>query len=46
MSKIFTSNNWATRNAVPDPIAILIEIRSSKFVEKYKVNKMPEKKPK
>ena len=30
----------------PDPIAILIDIRSSNFVEKNKVSKIPVKKPK
>ena len=33
-SKIFTSNNCATKKAMPDPIAILTEIKSEKFVEK------------
>ena len=28
LSKILISINWATRNAVPDPNAILIEIKS------------------
>ena len=32
--KILTSINCAIKNAVPDPIAILIEIKSEKFVEK------------
>ena len=32
--------------AVPDPIAILIEIKSEKFVEKNKVNEIPRKNPK
>ena len=27
LSKTCTSINWATKNAVPDPMAILIEIR-------------------
>ena len=44
-SKIFTSNNCATINAVPDPIAILTEIKSVKFVEKKSVNTMPVTKP-
>ena len=34
LSKILTSINCATKNAVPEPIAILIDIRSEKFVEK------------
>ena len=33
LSKIFTSINCAIKKAVPDPIAILIEIKSEKFVE-------------
>ena len=41
LSKIKTSNNCANKNAVPDPIAIRIEIRSEKFVEKNKVNNTP-----
>ena len=32
LSKIWTSSNWATKNAVPEPIAILIDIRSPKLV--------------
>ena len=32
LSKICTSTNWAIKNAVPDPIATLIEIKSEKFV--------------
>ena len=40
-SNIFTSNNWAIINAVPEPIAILTEIKSAKFVEKISVNKIP-----
>ena len=46
LSNICTSNSWATINAVPDPIAILIEIKSEKFVEKKNVNKTPIAKPK
>ena len=34
------------KNAIPDPIAILIEIISVKFVEKNIVNKIPIIKPK
>ena len=41
LSKICTSNNCATMNAVPEPIAIRIEIKSPKFVEKINVNKIP-----
>ena len=46
LSKIWTSSNCATKKAEPEPIAILIDIRSAKFVEKNKVNKIPIKKPK
>ena len=34
LSKIFTSISCAMRNATPDPVAILIEIKFEKFVEK------------
>ena len=30
LSKIWTSSNWAIKKAVPDPIAILNEIKSVK----------------
>ena len=33
LSKILTSISWAIMNAVPEPIAILTEIKSEKFVE-------------
>ena len=33
------------KKATPDPIAILIEIKSEKFVETNKVKKTPIKKP-
>ena len=46
LSKICTSNNCANMNAVPEPIAIRIEIKSPKFVEKINVNKIPIEKPK
>ena len=46
LSNIWTSNNWAIKKAVPDPIAILIDIKSEKFVEKNKVNAIPRAKPK
>ena len=46
LSKTWTSNNCATINAVPDPIAILIEIKSEKFVENISVNNNPIVKPK
>ena len=44
-SKIWTSKFWAIKNAIPDPIAILIEIISLKFVETKRVNKIPIIKP-
>ena len=44
-SKICTSTNWATKKAVPEPIAILIEIKSTKFVEKKSVKNTPRAKP-
>ena len=40
-SKICTSNNWATKKAVPDPIAILTEIKSAKLVENNRVKLIP-----
>ena len=40
------SNNCAVINATPDPIAILIDIRSAKSVENIKVKIIPMKKPK
>ena len=43
--KISISIDWATRKAVPEPIAILIEIRSWKFVETRTVNATPVVKP-
>ena len=43
--KIDTSKFWEIKNAVPDPIAILIEIIFEKFVEKNKVRSKPIKKP-
>ena len=45
LSKTWTSKSCATKNAIPDPIAILIEIRSLKFVEKNSVNDIPSKNP-
>ena len=44
-SKIFISMFCAIRNAVADPIAILTEIISSKFVDIKSVKKIPIKKP-
>ena len=41
LSKIWTSINCAIKKAVQDPIAILIEIRSEKFVEKKSVISTP-----
>ena len=43
--KISISINWAIKKAVPDPIAILIDIMSWKFVETNTVNKIPTIKP-
>ena len=45
ISKILNINNCANKKAVPDPIAILIEIKSLKLVEKYNVKSIPVKKP-
>ena len=45
LSKICTSNNCATINAVPDPMAILTEIKSAKFVENKNVKVIPIIKP-
>ena len=44
--KISISTSCATRKATPDPMAILIDITSSKFVETKRVNKIPNTKPK
>ena len=41
LSKTCTSKSWATKNADPDPIAILIDIKSSKLVEKNNVKLIP-----
>ena len=38
-------SNWATKKAVPEPIAILIEIKSAKFVENKRVKLIPIAKP-
>ena len=46
LSNTKTSILCETIKAVPDPIAILIEIKSEKFVEKNKVNEIPRKNPK
>ena len=46
LSKIWTSSNCATKKAEPEPIAILTDIKSAKFVEKNKVNIIPIEKPK
>ena len=45
LSKIFTSRFCAIKKAVADPIAILIEIMSEKFVETNNVRDIPIKKP-
>ena len=41
LSKTWTSSNWANKNAVPEPIAILIDIKSSKLVENKRVKPTP-----
>ncbi len=46
LSNIWISNSCAVKKAVPEPIAILIEIKSEKFVEKNKVKDNPKMKPK
>ena len=46
LSNIWTSKFWATKNAIPEPRAILIEIKSEKFVEINNVKIMPTMKPK
>ena len=46
LSNTKTSILCETKNAVPDPIAILIEIKSEKFVEKKSVKEIPKKNPK
>ena len=45
ISKIFISRFCAIKNATPEPIAILIEIVSEKFVETNKVKRIPTKNP-
>ena len=45
LSKICTSINCATKKAVPDPIAILTEIKSVKLVENKRVKLTPIAKP-
>ena len=42
-SKTWTSKSCAIKNAVPEPIAILSEIKSLKFLENNKVNATPNK---
>ena len=46
LSKICTSINWAMKKAVPEPIAILIDMKFAKSVEKNIVNPTPIIKPK
>ena len=46
LSKICTSNICATKKAVPEPIAILIDMKSAKSVENNTVNPIPRIKPK
>ena len=45
LSKIWTSSNWATKKADPEPMAILTEIKSEKFVENKSVKLTPIMKP-
>ena len=45
LSNICTSKFWETKNAIPEPIAILIEIMSEKFVETKSVSNIPKIKP-
>ena len=45
LSNIWTSNNCAVKNAVPEPMAILKDIRSAKFVENKRVKVIPIAKP-
>ena len=46
LSNIWTSNNCGVKNAIPDPIAIRIDIRSAKSVENKTVKPIPSTKPK
>ena len=46
LSKIWTSNICAVKNAIPEPNAILKDIKSAKSVENRKVKPIPIKKPK
>ena len=46
LSNTWTSKSWATKNADPDPIAILTDIKSSKLVEKNNVKQIPITNPK
>ena len=41
LSKICTSRCWAIKNATPEPIAILIDMISEKFVDRNKVKSIP-----
>ena len=45
LSNTCTSNNCAVKKAMPDPIAILLDIKFEKSVEKYKVKNRPNTKP-
>ena len=45
LSKIWTSSNWATRKADPEPMAILTEIKSAKCDENKSVKLTPNIKP-
>ena len=46
LSKTWTSKIWATKKAVPEPKAILIEMKSAKSVENKTVKLIPMKNPK
>ena len=41
LSNTCTSNNCAIKKAMPDPNAILFDIKFEKSVEKYKVKTIP-----
>ena len=43
ISNILISRFWAIKKATPEPIAILIEIRSEKFVDTNTVKRTPKK---
>ena len=45
LSNTWTSNSCAIKNAVPEPTAILFDIKFEKSVEKYSVKTIPRIKP-